>query len=262
MKNYPLVSVIMNCHNGEKYLKESINSILSQTYQNWEIIFWDNLSTDNSKKIVSKINDERIKYFSSQKFLNLYEARNLAINEASGEYFCFLDVDDLYEQNKLELQVKFLEENKEYEMVYSNYFTLEEKNKNRYIKLKFNLPTESITSKILKNYTVGLVTVLIKKKNFESLKFNGNYNIIGDFDFFIKVSRKIKIGCIQKPLSTYRIHDRNYSKIKLQNYITELKNWIRENEKVFKSEGYTLFHQKIYLFKLTIKYFLRRIFFN
>ena len=163
MKNYPLVSVIMNCYNGETYLKEAIESILSQSYKNWEIIFWDNLSTDDSKKIISKFNDKRIKYFCSKKFLNLYHARNLAVNKASGEYLCFLDVDDLFEEQKIELQVKFLEEYKDYSMVYSNYFTLDEKNKNKYIKLKFNLPTENITSKILKNYTVGLITVLIKK---------------------------------------------------------------------------------------------------
>ena len=151
-------------------------------------------------KIISKFNDKRIKYFCSKKFLNLYHARNLAVNKASGEYLCFLDVDDLFEEQKIELQVKFLEEYKDYSMVYSNYFTLDEKNKNKYIKLKFNLPTENITSKILKNYTVGLVTVLIKKNNFNFMKFNSNYNIIGDFDFFIKISKKIKIGCIQKAI--------------------------------------------------------------
>ncbi len=259
MKNYPLVSVIMNCYNGETYLKEAIESILSQSYKNWEIIFWDNLSTDDSKKIISKFNDKRIKYFCSKKFLNLYHARNLAVNKASGEYLCFLDVDDLFEEQKIELQVKFLEEYKDYSMVYSNYFTLDEKNKNKYIKLKFNLPTENITSKILKNYTVGLVTVLIKKNNFNFMKFNSSYNIIGDFDFFIKISKKIKIGCIQKPLSIYRIHEKNYSKIKLKNYILELKNWIKENDRIFKEEGYTLFYQKIYLLKLNLKYLLKRL---
>ena len=67
----PLVSIIMNCYNGEKYLKQSIETILSQTYQNWELIFWDNLSTDNSKIILKNFNDKRIKYFSSSSFLTL-----------------------------------------------------------------------------------------------------------------------------------------------------------------------------------------------
>ena len=63
MKKVPLVSIIMNCYNGEKYLKESIKSILLQTYPNWELIFWNNKSTDNSEKIIKKFKDQRIKYY-------------------------------------------------------------------------------------------------------------------------------------------------------------------------------------------------------
>jgi glycosyltransferase involved in cell wall biosynthesis len=68
----PLVSVIMNCHNGEKYLEQSVKSIIDQTYNNWELIFWDNQSTDNSKKIIHKFTDDRIKYFKSENFKKLY----------------------------------------------------------------------------------------------------------------------------------------------------------------------------------------------
>ena len=69
----------MNCHNGEKYLEQSLNSILSQTYSNWELIFWDNLSTDKSREIIKSLKDNRIKYFSSKKFfktLRRKEPRN------------------------------------------------------------------------------------------------------------------------------------------------------------------------------------------
>ena len=62
-KNIPLVSVIMNCYNGEKYLKKSLKSVLLQSYKNWEIIFWDNLSTDNTFKIVNSIKEKKIKYY-------------------------------------------------------------------------------------------------------------------------------------------------------------------------------------------------------
>ena len=67
------------------------------------------------------------------------------MEQVSGKYICFLDVDDLYEEEKLFLQVKFLEENAKYSMVYSNYFTLDEQKKSKYVKLKFNLPTGNIT---------------------------------------------------------------------------------------------------------------------
>ena len=81
-KKLPIVSIIMNCHNGEKYLKDSIKSIISQTYKNLELVFWDNNSKDNSKKIVKNFNDKRIKYFKSKKFNSLYHSRNLAIKKA------------------------------------------------------------------------------------------------------------------------------------------------------------------------------------
>ena len=74
-----LVSIVMNCHNGEHFLNSAIQSILNQTYSNWELIFWDNQSTDNSKNIISSFKDRRIRYYYSQEFTKLGEARNLAI---------------------------------------------------------------------------------------------------------------------------------------------------------------------------------------
>ena len=145
----PLVSVIMNCHNGEIYLKESINSLINQTYKNWEMIFWDNASTDNSKKILDKFNDERIKYFKSNKFTSLYEARNLSIEKAQGEYISFLDTDDLWIKDKIEKQIYFLEKNKEYKIVYSNFFVLDENKNKKYIRHKISLPSGSITQSLL-----------------------------------------------------------------------------------------------------------------
>ena len=120
MIKLPLVSIIINCYNGERFLKDCLDSITSQSYKNWEIIFWDNCSTDNSKYILDKYKSYSVKYFCSDNFLKLYDARNLAIQKASGKYICFLDVDDFWEKDKIELQVKFLEENKKYKMVYSN----------------------------------------------------------------------------------------------------------------------------------------------
>ena len=99
----PIVSIIMNCYNGETYLDESISSILSQTYKNWELIFWDNKSQDKSAEIFKKYNDKRLKYFYAKEHTTLYKARNLAIEKSSGEFIAFLDTDDLWSSNKLEL---------------------------------------------------------------------------------------------------------------------------------------------------------------
>ena len=102
----PLISIIVNCFNGEKYLKESLLSILKQTYSNWEVIFWDNQSSDNSKKIFSEFKDKRFKYFISEKHTPLYEARNNAIQNSKGELIAFLDTDD--GGKKINLKSKFL----------------------------------------------------------------------------------------------------------------------------------------------------------
>ena len=98
-----LVSIIINCHNGAKYLEENLKSIFNQTYKNWEIIFFDNCSTDNSKSIVDRyMRNKNIKYHRSDDFLKLYDARNKAIELSKGDYICFLDTDDTWNKEKLE----------------------------------------------------------------------------------------------------------------------------------------------------------------
>ena len=99
----PLVSVVMNCYNGEKFLKEALDSVYSQTYQNWEIIFWDNCSTDNSRCIAGSF-DLRLKYYKSSEIINLGAARKSAVEKCSGVFIAFLDVDDKWFSKKLEIQ--------------------------------------------------------------------------------------------------------------------------------------------------------------
>ena len=78
MHNQPLVSILINCYNGEKYIREAIDSVIAQTYANWEIIFWDNQSIDSSASIVKSYNDVRIKYYYAPTHTLLYDARKLA----------------------------------------------------------------------------------------------------------------------------------------------------------------------------------------
>ena len=125
-KIFPLVSIIVNCHNGEQYLAECIKSIIYQTYENWELIFWDNKSKDNSAEIFKSFKDHRFRYFISDKHTNLHEARNNALEKIKGDYIAFLDTDDWWTYNKLEKQVPFFE-NKEINLVYGNCWIYKEK---------------------------------------------------------------------------------------------------------------------------------------
>ncbi len=123
------ISVIVNCYNGEKYLDICISSIINQTYKNLEIIFFDNFSSDNSKQIIDKYDDKRIKYFHSHKKISLYQARNEAIKKSSGELIAFLDVDDWWDENYLLSKKEFLNDSS-YDYFYSNVQLYYEKKKN------------------------------------------------------------------------------------------------------------------------------------
>ena len=143
----PLVSIIINCYNGEKDLMKSIQSVLSQTYPNWEIIFFDNKSNDSSKKIIKKFSDNRIKYFCSKKTHSLYKARNIAISKSKGEYICFLDTDDTWLKDKLKIQLMYFKNNKNCKILYSNYYNLHNSEKKRLLNLT-NLRDLKTTLKI------------------------------------------------------------------------------------------------------------------
>ena len=256
----PLVTVIMNCHNGQEFLDESLKSLLEQSYNNWELIFWDNCSTDNSKKILQSFSDDRIKYFKSDKFTSLYEARNNAVEKANGKYVGFLDTDDLWESSKIEKQLNYLKKNSEYKVLFSNYYILENKKKKQYLKHKILLPSGNITQRLLDYYSIGILTVFLETDILRKFKFKNNYNIIGDFDFFIDISQKFKIGSIQEPLAIYRTHQSNLSLKKIDIFIKELDEWIKTNEKKLFNLNFSLKQQKIYLIKLKIESLISKFF--
>lgn len=113
----PLVSVLMNCYNGGKYLRAALDSILAQTYQNWEVIFWDNQSTDDSAAICKSYGDPRIRYFYAGEHTELGAARIQAFQQIYGELVAVLDADDISHPDRLTMQVAFLEQHPEVALV-------------------------------------------------------------------------------------------------------------------------------------------------
>ena len=229
IKKNTLVSIIVNCFNGEKYLKEALDSVLNQTYKNWEIIFWDNQSTDKSSKIFKNYKDQRFKYFYASEHTLLYKARNEAIKKATGELIAFLDVDDWWKKDKLELQVPLFN-NCEIGLVYGNVHVFNEKRNTKKIFNKKKLPKGFILDYLLKDYNIGILTIIIRKnclKN-QASPFNEKFHIIGDFDLVIKMSEKYKFDCVQKSVATYRLHKKNESLLQNPRHIKELKYWYKE----------------------------------
>ncbi len=230
-KRVKLVSIILNCYNGEKYLKHSLSSIKNQTYKNWELIFWDNRSTDNSKEILKSSKIKRLRYFLSKKHTTLYSARNLAIKKARGDYIAFIDSDDMWEKDKLEIQLKNFKD-KNTAVVYGNSFLKNEINKKIKKFINYTVNSGYVYEDLIKNYNVGILTAMIKSSLLKKskIKFNNKYNIIGDFDFFLRISKIYKFKYLAKPIATYRIHENNLSSIKKSLQIKELKSWLKSNE--------------------------------
>ena len=156
-----LVSIIMPSYNTGKFIKETINSVIAQTYSNWELIIVDDCSTDNTDEIVKSINDNRIIYLKNETNSGAAISRNKALREAKGRWIAFLDSDDLWKNDKLEKQIKFMKENNCY-FSYTNYIEIDE---NGNINGKRVTGPKKITKTGMFNYCwPGCLTVRYKKE--------------------------------------------------------------------------------------------------
>ena len=121
-----LVSIIMPSYNTGRFISETIESVLAQSYSNWELIIVDDCSTDNTDEVIEDyISDDRIKYIKNDKNSGAAISRNRALREAKGKWIAFLDSDDLWEAQKLEKQITFME-NYKYRFSYTNYIEIDE----------------------------------------------------------------------------------------------------------------------------------------
>ena len=225
------VSVLMNCFNGSKYLADALNSVLKQSYKNWEIIFWDNNSQDNSSDIVNAINDNRIKYFKSKITTDLGYARANAFKYVSGDILTFLDVDDIWFKNKLRLNVDAFKKNKKLSLVYSN--TIFFNSKIRKILYTKKMPKGMITDQLLSRYFLSLETVALKTASIKNLNyaFDKDFSHISDFDLITRVSTTGEAEYIDKELTGWRIHENNESFINNHLFLDERIRWYEKNQK-------------------------------
>ena len=191
MKN-KLVSIIINCFNGEKFLFKTLQSVLNQTYKNFEVIFVDNCSTDKSMEIFKKIKDKRFKYFRTKKKIKLYEARNFALKKIKGKFVSFLDSDDWWEKEFLSSKILFFSSSSEYGFSFSNCYHYYENKKKFEVFYKGKLPSGLILDNLLKYYFIKISSIIIKSNLIKNFKFNPYYNIIGDYDLIIRISKKFK----------------------------------------------------------------------
>jgi len=235
-----IVSIIMPVYNGEKYIEQSINSVLMQTYKDIELIICDNESTDNTINIINNY-----KIYSNVKIVNCTKrgvsyARNKALSYATGKYIAFLDGDDLWYEKKLEYQIDFM---KKYDVAfcYSSYDYINESSIQ--VKNKKRIADENITyKKLLKNNSIGTLTVVIDKEKVNNINFKDIKH--EDMILWLQLLKTdIKIKGIKKVLASYRISRKSLSsnKIKAARWRYEIYRKV-EKFSVIKSVYYFVFY--------------------
>ncbi len=243
-----LVSVIINCFNGEKYVHQSINSLLNQTYTHWELIFWDNCSTDKTKIEFDKLSDPRLNYFLANKHTSQYEARNQALKNCNGEFIAFLDVDDWWNKFKLEKQLTLFED-KQVGFSCTNAWIINERKNKKKIAFK-DIPNGKVLENLLQKNFVTMSTLMIRKNILELLDYNFNprYEIIGDFDLVLRLAQITICKSLQEPLAYYRQHEQNLTHLKIETNIKELIDlhiYLKKNDNITKTNNYLLFRNNI-----------------
>jgi glycosyltransferase involved in cell wall biosynthesis len=258
MSNYDIkVSVIVPTYNREKTISRTIDSVLEQTYKNFELIIVDDASTDNTESIVKNYQKQykEIIYIKYNQNKGANFARNLGIKKARGEYINFLDSDDEYLVNNLKEKIKFLENiNKKNCLVYSKII-IKELNKERIVPYFGIKEKENILNYLFINNGEIITSSLCVKKDVlikNNIFFDEKLKRHQDWDFLIRLKEYVNFYFLNKPLVIWNKDDSyktNRDKIDIKNYF----NFVNKHEKEFNNNIKAL---ASYQWKLSIKFFM------
>lgn len=196
-----LVSIIMPSYNTGRFIKETITSVLAQSYSNWELIIVDDCSTDNTDDVVSCfLNDARIRYIKNEHNSGAAVSRNRALREAKGKWIAFLDSDDLWEPEKIDKQIAFMKEN-DYHFSYTNYIEIDEESKPNG---KSVTGPKQITKHGMYNYCwMGCLTVMYDADEVGLIQI-ADIKKNNDYAMWLKVCKKADCYLLDETLARYR----------------------------------------------------------
>ena len=235
----PLVSIITPLYNSEKYIGETIESVLNQTYKNWEMLIIDDCSKDNGVKIVNNyiLKDKRIKLFRNEKNEGVSFSRNRAIDLSQGKYIAFLDSDDLWKKEKLEKQISFMEKNN----IALSYTGYEKINMDGSLRSEIKVPAKLDYKELLKNCLINCISGVYRKKKFEVFRFKKTK--VEDYVFWLEIFKQIDYAYgIQESLAYYRVSNNSRSSNKL--------DIVRFHWKIYRE------YEKLNFFKAVYYYFI------
>lgn len=202
----------MATYNCAEYIAETIDSIIVQTYSDWELIIIDDASTDKTKSIIDKYNDKRIKYLKNSENKGLAASLNIGIQVASGVYICRMDSDDVMHNDRLEKQVEFLNKNDDIAIVGSNLHLFGDGYKDSFTKYPQTSP--KLFAYLPFFSPLPHPSWMIRKSAFskEELKYDESFRTSQDYEFLFRAFKGgKKIYCIKEPLVNYRMTNNSIS---------------------------------------------------
>ena len=253
------ISVLMTVYNAENYAEESINSILNQTYKNFEFIIVDDFSDDRSLEIIKNIKDERIKLYKLEKRYGRTKALNFGLRKCESELIAVQDADDISHQDRLEDSLKQFESNNNLGLVCSRHQLIDENN--LLIDRKESLIDEKkFFSKVKYVNLIAHSSVTFRRNSLDNKKFfyDESFLYAQDYNLILRFIRDSKISLIQKQLVKIRHYKKNMGSLKTYRKIRIIENikLLKFSEEFLKETFIEAIFIKFYKFKNYLKLFL------
>lgn len=211
--NIPKISIVMPVFNRERYIKSSVESILNQTFSDFEFIIVNDGSTDKTLEILESYKDDRIKIFNNETNRGIVYSRNRGLKETNSELIGMFDSDDIATPDKFQLQYSFLEKNPDIAMVGAGAKWIDEDGKLLTKKWKVDKPNKQIPAILLfRNYFIQS-TILVRKKAIPKGLYSSGFDVVEDYKMWFEISQYHKVANINKYLILYRVHSDNVSSI-------------------------------------------------
>lgn len=206
------VSVIMPIYNAEKYVTKAVESILNQTFQDFELILVNDCSTDSSVQIIQSIQSSKIQLLHTPQNSGAAISRNLGIAAAKGEYIAFLDADDWAYPYRLQKQVDFLDRNPSIGLL-GTWAEIIDENKNLIDEFLLEIPQNQIAMRLIFHNCFATSSVMLRKK-FALYQFDTTYPPAEDYELWMRLSTQTQFGIIRERLVKYLSHSQGISKLK------------------------------------------------
>lgn len=208
------ISVLMPAYNCAKYVEQAINSILSQSLTEFELVIVNDGSTDNTNEIISKFSDSRIRYYQNSSNEGLNNVRNRLVALSKGDFIAFLDSDDIAEKNRLEIQHSVLSANSEITLVAGSVKSIDENGYEDFKSWKFDLEPVKLKAHLLFYNPIVTSAVMFKREKLPAEIFRVGYPPCEDYDLWVRMLLNSKGVVLPEFLATYRLYHNSVSKRK------------------------------------------------